>query len=312
MNQLSMMTLKSVARSIATRTVVIRSVVTRNIATRSVATCLGIASLAVICGSVAHAQVITDWNFGTVAVTAPDNTPTATTGTGSASSLGMTNSYTYSTSPPITGSVTYDDITNDTGNFGAVGNNGNGDVWRIRGEDTSSIGNGWNNAAPEYSQGAQFLVSTAGYSNIGLSFEWASTTQGIANMQVQYTTNGSTWSNVGSLLTATIDSTAGGGYQIDTLNFAALGITSVANDANFGVRLVSAYDPSLAGGTEYASATSVLAGSPVQYNNNSGNWRFADVQIDGSPVPLPASAWLMVSALGGLGSVTLRRRKSAG
>src|ERR1700678_608314 len=123
---------------------------------------VGLVSLSLGASGAAQAQVITDWDFGSVAVTAPDNTPAATTGTGSASSLGMTNSYTYSTSPAITGSVTYDDITNDTGNFGAAGNNGNGDVWRIRGEDTSTIGNGWNNAAPEYSQGAQFLTSTVG------------------------------------------------------------------------------------------------------------------------------------------------------
>lgn len=279
----------------------------------SVSARFSLVSLAIAACSAAQAQTtITDWNFGALAVTATDNTPAATTGTGSASSLGMTNGYTYSTSPPITGSVTNDDITNDTGNFGAAPTNGNGDVWRIRGQDTSTVGNGWNNAAPEYSQGAQFLSSTVGYANIGLSFEWASTTQGIANMQVQYTTNGTTWSNVGSLLTATVDSTAGGGYQTDTINFAAAGITSVANDANFGVRLVSAYNPSLAGGTEYASATSVLSGSPVQYNNNSGNWRFADVQIDGTavaPVPLPASLWMMLSGLGGLG-VWFRRRAS--
>jgi hypothetical protein len=84
------------------------------------------------------------------------------------------------------------------------------------------------------------------------------------------------------------------------------GLSGLSNDPNFGVRLVAAYNPTL--GNEYASATSVLGGAPVQYNNNSGNWRIADVQIDGSPVPLPASAWLMLSGCGGLGFWARRRR----
>lgn len=264
-------------------------------------------------GSAAHAQsIITDWNFGTLAATAPDNTPAPTTGSGSATSIGMTNDYTYpenqsGSGGSVTGSTTYDDITSDSG---VPGVGGNGDVWRIRG-NPSSGGNGWNNSAPEYTQGVQFMVNTSGYSNIILSFNWASTTQGIANMQVQYTTNGgTTWTNVGSLLTATIDSSSGGGYTTDTINFGSLGITAANNDANFGVQLVSAYNPTL--GSEYASATSVASGSPKQYNDYSGNWRFSDVQVDGTqtPVPLPAAAWLLLSGAGGM-SAFMRKRRGA-
>jgi hypothetical protein len=136
---------------------------------------------------------------------------------------------------------------------------------------------------------------------------------GIANLQVQYNTNVNNvngWTNVGSLLNATVgNSSTGGSFQTDTINFRALGITGVNNDATFGVRLVSAYNPTL--GT-YASASSGIAGSPGDYNNNSGNWRFADVQIDGTvaPVPLPAAAGLLVSGLGGLGTL-VRKRKTA-
>ena len=277
------------------------------------------AALVVVAAAAASAQadVITDWNFGSLASVAPYNTATATTGAGTAVSLGMTNNYTYTTNGATTGvgAVTADDITNDSPSGTKNGSTlGNGNVWRIRGAagtgTTGSTNNGWNNSAPQYSQGAEFDTSTVGYNVSSLSFNWAATTQGVANLQVQYTTNGTSWTNIGSVFTATIDNnttgTAGSGFATDTVSLA--GISGLNNDANFGVRLVSAYNPTL--GNEYASATSVVSGAPAQYNNNSGNWRIADVQIDGTaaPVPLPASAWMMLSGLGGV-AFSLRRRK---
>jgi len=279
---------------------------------------LGLIVLAITAGASANASsIITDWNFGTLAALSPDNTPAPTTGTGTATSLGMTNSYTYTTSGVSTGvgAVTLDDVTNDSPSGTKNGSTlGNGNVWRIRGQaGTGTMGttnNGWNNSAPEYSQGAEFDASTAGYNGISLSFNWASTTQGIGNLQVQYTTDGSTWTNIGSVYSATVDNnttgTAGSGFQTDTIDFS--GISSADNDPLFGIRLVAAYNPALS--NEYASATSVVSGTAVQYNNNSGNWRIADVQIDGSvtPVPLPAAAWLLLTGIGGLAAVTRRKR----
>lgn len=254
-------------------------------------------------------SIITDWDFGTLASTSGSVNPSATTGTGSASSLGMTNSYTYTNGAGGatlgTGSVTDSDITNDSPSGSKNGSTlGNGNVWRIRGGagtgTSGSANNGWNISAPEYSQGAEFDTSTVGYNVTLLSFNWAATTQGVGNLQVQYNTNinnAGGWTNVGSVWSATIDnnatSSAGSGFQTDTVSLT--GISGLSNDANFGIRLVSAYNPTL--GNQYASATSILSGAPAQINNNSGNWRIADVQIDGTAVPLPASVWMLVSGL---------------
>jgi len=270
-------------------------------------------------------SIITDWDFGPLTGTngVNDSPAAATSGTGSASALGMTNSYTYTKNGAYdgTGAVTDADIVNDSVNSAGAGTNGstlgNGYVWRIRGASGAGTGgsgnNGWNISAPEYSQGAEFDTSTVGYNVTQLSFNWAATTQGVGNLQVQYNTNinnANGWTNVGSVWSATIDNnptgSAGSGFQTDTVSLA--GISGLSNDANFGIRLVSAYNPTL--GNEYASATSVLSGSPSQINNNSGNWRIADVQIDGTPVPLPAAVWMLLSGMSGLAGLTKRRKRA--
>jgi hypothetical protein len=45
-------------------------------------------------------------------------------------------------------------------------------------------------------QGAVFAASTAGYNAVNVSFDWYSTNQGEAKLQLGYTTNGgTTWHN---------------------------------------------------------------------------------------------------------------------
>jgi hypothetical protein len=279
-----------------------------------------------VSGAVQASSIITDWNFGSPTLSSTNNAnyspAAATTGTGTATALGMTNGYTYTNGAGGTylgtGSVTDSDIVNDSPNGSKNGSTyGTGNVWRIRGASgtgTSGSGNnGWNISAPEYSQGAEFDTSTVGYTVTQLSFNWAATTQGVDNLQVQYNlnvNNASGWTNVGSVWSATVDnnatSSAGSGFATDTVSLA--GISGLGNDPNFGIRLVSAYNPTL--GNQYASATSVLSGTPAEINNMSGNWRIADVQIDGTPVPLPASVWLLLSSCAGVAFFS-RRRKMA-
>jgi hypothetical protein len=287
---------------------------------------------AICAAAVASAQSdIARWNFTTV-VSAPYNTPTPTTNLTSASAtqLGMTNNYTNSNG--VVGSQASCDVllTNATG---MIDPNplSTGFTWRVRGNGNlasgAAGGNGWSLSAPQYTQGAEFDVSTLGFKSIIVSFDVYSTTQGIADLQVQYNSNinnSAGWTNFKGSFAG---STATNGNQLvthdaagDTLlvltsnnwnlsssnntvsniiNFDANSIVGANNDANFGIRLVSAFDPvsgtynSAAGGT---------------YNNNSGNWRFDQIAVRGTAAPeLPTG---LVLATAGLGLLILRARRA--
>ncbi len=258
----------------------------------------------------ASADTITQWNFGTVTA-APDNSPAPDIGSGVATVLGMDNSYTFSSGNTITGTGTFTYTTlygtYSTASADVVATSGdpNGDAnaWRVRGPSNNingqgGAGNGWALQAPQYTQGAQFSASTAGYSDVGFHADWFTTTQGVKNLQEQYTLNGTTWININPLMTAVSN-----GWVSLTIDFS--GIAGASNDPNFGVRLVSAYDPTLAI-PNYGSAN---GGQDGVYNNNSGNWRFADVGFTGiASVPEPSSWVLGMMGLGLIVAARARRR----
>src|SRR5215472_6722063 len=141
--------------------------------------------------SVAQADVITAWTFENNAI-AVNNSPTPSTGSGIATSIGMA---TYAT--PNVGVTTDDVLQGATGDTGVNGIANLSQVWRVRAQAGSSgAANGWSSTAPIGAQGVMFAASTAGYTNIAVSFDWYATNQGEANLQLQYTTDGSTWHNV--------------------------------------------------------------------------------------------------------------------
>ena len=247
------------------------------------------------------ANVITGWNFN--GVTGTQLSPAPSTGTGTAHSLGMTNGYTYTMPAPNVGSIDGSNVTKTTLSSDPTGtaahNIGpnNNEAWRVVGAATTAApGNGWNLAAPPCTQGAEFDVNTTGKHYIVFQYDWYTTNQGVRDLQALYTTNGSTWTPVGPI------QVSGGGSAFNnqiTINFGALGITSVENNPNFGVRLVSVYDPAFTGTPAYSippggnvcsptatgtyTAASLGANNqPVVYNNNSGNWRFDEVNVLGT------------------------------
>jgi hypothetical protein len=272
------------------------------------------AALAAMLGAAnAQATTITQWAF-TATAGAPDNSPAPTTGSGTAVSLGMTNDYTY-TNGEGPGSTTDDDITTP-GSTSEVG-------WRIRGNSNTKnagagMANGWNNAAPNYTQGAEFEVNTAGYNNLNVSFDWFATTQGAGNLQVLYTLDANnaspTWVPLGGDIIANPNNWYGASTPM--LNASI----PVAGGANFAVEMVSVkpvpgdsdYSASGPGGDgNYAAASADGFGgakaTPTDLNDNSGNWSFNNITITGTAVPEPAS----ISLLGLPAMSLLARRRAA-
>jgi hypothetical protein len=218
-----------------------------------------------------------------------NNSPAPSIGLGTANPLGMTNNYTFTTSPVTLDSNAGSDITTTEGSTDP-NSDFTSNSWRVRGLNNTAgpagTGNGWNTAAPEYSQGAEFDVATTGQYHVVMQYDWYVTAQGFRDLQAQCNTNISNsngWKNVGPLQ-VTPD---GGGFvnQI-TLDFDALGVCIADNNPNFGVRLVGAYDPTYTGpGAPTYTGASLTNGQPTVYNNNSGNWRFDEVNFFGNNSP---------------------------
>jgi hypothetical protein len=267
----------------------------------------------------AHAQTIVDWTFENDAA-AVNNSPAPVTGTGTASSIGM-NIY-----PTPNVGVTTDDVllgkSSDTGSNGVADTT---NTWRVRGQAGSNgAANGWSSAAPIGTQGAVFSASTVGVTApITVSFDWYATTQGEANLQLQYTTNGSTWNNVAltlggsdaglvALTNTTSANTVLGSYVSDNLLtngsqagqdwFTGLKATitdpNAENDASFAIRMVNA-----------STGADDVSTQGTALNNSSGNWRFDNVSISVASVPEPETYALMLAGLGIIAAVAKRRRR---
>jgi uncharacterized protein (TIGR03437 family) len=247
---------------------------------------LSIAALTAASLSVAQADVITAWTFENDSI-ALNNSPTPSTGSGTAGSIGMA---TYPT--PSVGVTTDDVLVGATGDTGVNGNADLTNVWRVRAQMATSTGgaaNGWSSAAPIGTQGAVFSASTVGYTNITISFDWYATNQGEANLQLQYTTDGATWKNVAlnvpgynaglALMSNTSSantvkgsyvSITGGGQGWFTGLTATISDPAAANNPKFAIQIVNA-----------STGADCVGASGGALNNNSGNWRFDNVTISG-------------------------------
>jgi MYXO-CTERM domain-containing protein len=266
------------------------------------------------------AQILADWDFDAATESAPYNTPAATSGTASstatATQLGMTNAYTY-TNGEGPGSLAACDVTAAAG--ASTGANSNG--WRIRGNSNTKnagagMANGWNTAAPIGTQGAEFSVNTAGYTALTLTFDLNVTTQAERNLVVLYTLNDKatspTWLNAtltsggvssggtaGTIVTNTTSTnTVSGNY----LQLGTGGSSGWNNQISATFEAAAAQDPNFAFEIVNASTgTDDVNVGDAALNNNSGNWRFDNVELSGTVATPEPSSW----ALAGLGLLAL-------
>ena len=241
---------------------------------------LGLATM--LCVTAQAQTTLTAWTFDNLPI-GINSSPSPSTGLGAASALGMNNSYNN------TNSVSNPDIQSLAGS-----SSGGPNSWRIRGFSSiaGSRGNGWSTSASVGTQGAQFSGSTFGYYKIKVSFDVYATSDAEANLQVQYSTDGSNWNNatvtsVGSgaviqnnaVSSATTNATVVGSYVTlasgwnNQITVNLTGLSGVDNNANFAIRLVNA-----------SSGTNCVDTTGAVYNNTSGNWTFDNVAIQGSSI----------------------------
>jgi len=234
--------------------------------------------LLALSANAAQATVITQWNFNSVT---PDNT----VGTGTiAPSIGTG---TASVLSGVTSSFASGDANGGSSDPAAGDDSG----WQTTGYKAQGSGN--------KTAGTQYLVSTAGYENIAISYDLRHSNTSSRYEQVQYTTDGVNFLDIGALFDGNAGDTWFKGRSVDLSSIAA-----VANNPLFGFRVVTAFAP----------ATSSYAASSASANYAaSGTWRFDMVTVSGTAivptsVPVPAAAWLFGSVL--IGFLGVSRRKA--
>jgi hypothetical protein len=234
------------------------------------------------------------------------NTPSPTIGNGSCIPLGMDN---LDSGPPnhtgtyvfgpyggqlVYGTVAYCDVSPQSG-LAHGGSTYSITCWRVRGPNNTYVapginnGNGWNRSAPQKSQGAQFSTSTVGYTNVKFQCQISCSTQSVSCMQPQYTIDGTNWLDFGApVYMASNDFIQPPSGLISATNYGVnLDFSSTAgvnNNANFGVRIVSIYDPRYLGTAQVPAPQYAAASAPTTtpYNNSSGNWRFGLMTFTGT------------------------------
>ncbi len=183
-------------------------------------------------------------------------------------------STTGSTTPSV-GSATASTVGGITSSFV-----GGGGADTAATDNTAWTTTGYPNNVNNKTAGVQFAVSTVGKENISVSWSSQASNTGSKYGHLQYTTNGTDYTDFSSPVTNNA-----GSFSTRTNSLTA--ITSVNNNANFAIRIVAEFES-----TAIGSATTSYVGANGTYGTG-GTVRFDMVTISGSTIIVsnpPASA----------------------
>jgi len=214
---------------------------------------------------------IAQWNFNSVPADA--NTGTGTTlpniGSGTIATIGgVTSSF---SSGDATGGST-DPVTGDDSGW----------------QTTSYAAQGTNPGTA----GIEAFVSTVGFQDIVVSWDQRLSNTSSRFFQFQYTLDGATFSAAGLAGDGIFEATSGGDFWYNGRTVDLTAVAGASNNASFGFRIVSVFDPAL--GNAYSASTSTSSYA------STGTSRFDMVTV----VPAPGALALL-----GLGGMALSRRR---